>query len=460
MKEISFEKVEKWSLGYKLLKVYTKFNHDTFFYKEVCIRGLENIPANESVLFTPNHQNSLMDALGPLFALKSQPVFLARADIFKRRSIAKLLRFLKLMPVFREKDGVNTVEKNIWIFNKSVDILKRKKQLIILPEGNHEGFRRLRALKKGFARIAFKAEAELDFKLGISIIPVGIDYANYINFRSRLLIIFGKPIKVNKYQDAYNENPNKAYNLLKNEVAKQMKTVMIHIANKEFYQTIYDVKELYSEKMRQKLQLPEYTYYNKFIADKKSIEILEKEIVDNNAKMQELKVKTEEYSQLLHKLDLRNWVIEKPRFAISGQLIRALVFIIAFPVFIYGMINNIIPYYIPVNVVNKKIKDPQFRSTFRFALATFVSFPLFYIIQIVLAIIFIKIWWIKLVYIFTLPVSGLLAFKYYIGFKKFIARMRYNRLVRRKSPAVKRIRELYAEIIGFMDNRLSNDFKK
>ncbi len=72
-----------------------------------------------------------------------------------------------------------------------------------MPEGNHSRYRRLRTLKKGISRIVFLAEETNNFKLNIKIIPVGIDYSNYINFRSRLFINYGEPINVSDFYDIY-----------------------------------------------------------------------------------------------------------------------------------------------------------------------------------------------------------------------------------------------------------------
>ena len=76
--------IEKFSLGYALVKAVTGFWHNNFFYRKIIVLGLENINPGDHLIFAPNHQNALMDALAVLFTHKGQPVFLARADIFKK----------------------------------------------------------------------------------------------------------------------------------------------------------------------------------------------------------------------------------------------------------------------------------------------------------------------------------------------------------------------------------------
>ena len=64
------------------------------------------------------------------------------------------------MPVYRIQDGVDSLKNNETIFQQCVRILSSKNTLILLPEGNHSGYWRLRPLKKGLARIAFQAQKE------------------------------------------------------------------------------------------------------------------------------------------------------------------------------------------------------------------------------------------------------------------------------------------------------------
>ena len=112
------------------------------------------------MIFAPNHQNALNDALIVLFSAPGDVVFLARADIFKKRFLAFFLNSLKILPVFRQRDGAAELGKNADIFDISVDVLKNRHYLCVMPEGNHGDQRRLRSLVKGIFRIAFSAQEE------------------------------------------------------------------------------------------------------------------------------------------------------------------------------------------------------------------------------------------------------------------------------------------------------------
>ncbi len=132
---------------------------------------------------------------------------MARADIFRKKSTARILYFLKILPVFRIRDGFHSVDQNKEIFKEVISVLEHNRPFCILPEGNHFGEKRLRPLQKGAARMALLAEEANDFKLGLSIVPVGLDYSNYFNAGSDLLVTFGDPIPVERYHELYIQNP-------------------------------------------------------------------------------------------------------------------------------------------------------------------------------------------------------------------------------------------------------------
>ena len=208
------ENIERYSTRYALLKSVAGFWHNTVFYRKVIVLGRENINPNHHLIFAPNHQNALMDALAVLFTQDGQLIFLARADIFKKKIVAAILYFLKILPVYRIRDGFRSLKGNDEIFTKTIDVLKSKNGLVILPEGDHAGFRRLRQLKKGICRVAFQADEATEFNLKIKIIPVGIEFSNYSRYRQVLTVVYGKPIEVSEFYELYKVSPEIALNEL------------------------------------------------------------------------------------------------------------------------------------------------------------------------------------------------------------------------------------------------------
>ena len=137
--------------------------------------GLDGIPKKGPLLFLPNHQNALLDAL--LIAVKCgrKPYFLTRSDVFSNALFRSLFSFFHMMPVYRLRDGRQTLTKNEEIFQRCSQLLCKGEAVVIFPEANHHLDRRVRPLSKGYTRILFQA-LELCKDLEILILPVGVNY--------------------------------------------------------------------------------------------------------------------------------------------------------------------------------------------------------------------------------------------------------------------------------------------
>ncbi len=434
------ENIEKYSRLYAVLKEYLRCWHNKIFYRKVVYINRERIPLNDHLIFTPNHQNALMDALAILFSFKNQFVFVARSDIFKNKFIARILYFLKILPVYRIRDGYDSLKKNEMIFKKTLDIIHNKNGFVILPEGNHAGFRRLRALKKGFARIAFQAEEASGFSLDIKIVPIGISYSNYENVRSDLLVVFGKPFPVSGFYEAYKDNPAIAYNELKKKLAEQIKPLMIHIGS-SFYGAYDFFRKAFRNEACQRLKLNPDDLYDQFKAEKAIIARLEKFEAARPEAMKTLANKVKTYNNLLGKMKLQN---THPVSAV-GLFGKKLLLLVASPLFLYGYLNNLFPWYL-TTLYPRKIKDPQFRSSVKFVLS-FLVFPIFYLIQTLVVYLVFHRPWITLAYFVSLPLSAAIAWNYARLFHQFVQGWHYLKRSLVKDPLLKKAKGLHS---GFM----------
>ncbi len=401
-----FKNLYKKSKSLTILSYYVIFLH-RLFYKNIIVEGQENIPKDCPMIFAPNHQNALMDPLAVMFAINKQIVFLARADIFKNKILAKILNFLKILPVFRIRDGKENLTNNDLTFDVAVKVLESKQSIGIFPEARHNDKRRLLDFKKGIPRLAFMAEEKNDFNLGIKIIPVGIYYSRYNRMRSILHVRFGKPIQVNTFKEEYLEAPQKAMLSLRDKMEEALRPLVIDIKSIELYDTYESIRSLYVKNLIRKFKLGKLSQINRFKADKITIKALETFEKDNPEEMQEIKLKVTEYESLKKKFRVSDQSVEKPFLSIFRLIVNSFIMFICIPPFAYGLINNIFAYFIP-KILVLKIKDKQFHSSIKFGWGLFVI-PIIYAIQIaIVAIISPKIW-IIIAYAISLPIFGLIA---------------------------------------------------
>lgn len=444
------EKIEQWSLGYHLLKSYHDFCFKIYFRTTVV--GLKKLPKDKSLIFAPNHQNSLIDALAVLSIQRWQPVFLARADVFKTPTLRKILTFLKILPVYRIRDGYQNLQLNDDIFRKTLDVLKNHNGIGILPEGNHCGQRRLRPLKKGIARIAFQAEDACNNELKIHIIPVGLNYSNYINFRSKLLIRLGEPIDISKHLDLYHQNPALAYNALIEDLEVGMKREMIQIEDEAYYAEYESLRDIFTPAYIKAKSLSKH-HNSHFEVDKKMIAAVDKLKVSNPSQFQTLMDDVKNYSSLIKETGLSTQSIQTTSLKLWGLLIKLPLLLVTLPLFIYGFVNNIIPIAIPFKL-SKKIKDEQFISSIRFAAGMFL-FPIAYLIQTLL------FWAISgngiyaLLYLASLFIGAIIVYQWRKYFLASLADIKLLRFKKLKSELFKEVNErgnsIYHRIEGLIE---------
>jgi 1-acyl-sn-glycerol-3-phosphate acyltransferase len=433
------DNIEKYSAGYALLKTVAGFWHNNVFYRKVIIYGRENINPDHHLIFAPNHQNALMDALAVLFTHKGQPVFLARADIFKRKFIASILYFLKILPVYRIRDGFSSLKGNDEIFQKTIDVLKNKNGLVILPEGDHDGFRRLRQLKKGICRVAFQSDEATGFNLKIKIIPVGVEYSNYTRFRQVLTVVYGKPLEVSEYFDYYKESPERALNELRSRLSEEMKNIMIHIESEEDYEAIDELRSMINGKYSDDIKNP------KIFRDRKLISKLNNLKSDNPSVYNRICGLSLLVKKKANELNINYRLLEKKKHPLGWLLAGMIGIILTFPLFIFGNIFNLTFLEIP-NLQIKKIKDPQFHSSIRYGLSlalAFVFLPLYLIISLFIF----STWWLGLIIFLTLPLSGLFAWNYYLQFLRISGGFRVRRLIKQNNKEFELLKSSHKELV-------------
>jgi 1-acyl-sn-glycerol-3-phosphate acyltransferase len=451
--------IDEWALNYWLLQQYARLCF-RIYYRKIEIVNRDRIRSGQPVILAPNHQNALMDAMVLVCNMPFQSVFLARADIFKGKRMVKFLTYLNIMPVFRIRDGIENVKKNDEVFEKTTRVLHNgDNPLVLFAEGSHGNRRRLRPVVKGLFRIAFQAQEKYGNRDGVKIIPVGIDYGHYQNFRTTLFVNVGEPVEISEMYLEYAENPVAAINHLKEIFAGKLSKLMIDIQTEEFYALYMDLRAIFNDTMRQLLDIADESLQGRFKADKFMIECLNKELDESPEIIHNLNVMVPKYKKELRNAGIRDWVLNKQPFGVTGLLLSVMAKIVLLPVFVFGILNNFVPYWFASSKVSN-IKDQQFHSSFKYVIGMIV-FPVWYLVTAgILAFLSLPIWTIIL-YILLLPLTGLVAFEYYIRFRKLLGKLNFT--FRRKSGEIsslieqrKKIISLMTEIIKRQNNRHEN----
>jgi hypothetical protein len=171
-----------------------------------------------------------MDPLVIASLNKAIVYFMTRSDVFT--SFTKPIYWMAhMLPIYRQRDGVNTKEKNSEVFQKCTEALLKKRSLLIFGEGFTDDvfIRRLKPIKKGAARIGFTALESCDWEQDIYIAAIGCNYSDPGKYGSDLLISNSERIHLNPYQEQYLENPMKVIIEITGKIERLLKNQLTHL---------------------------------------------------------------------------------------------------------------------------------------------------------------------------------------------------------------------------------------
>ena len=198
-----------------------------------CFKKAGSLPADGAVFIAPNHTGTLMDALVVLASRRAGTAFGARADIFRKPRTARILHWLKIVPMVRARDGIREVQRNRETMEVVDDILAHGMPFCMFPEGRHNPMHSLLPLQKGIARMAFaSAESRRTY-----IVPAGIEYDDFFHYRSTCSLKYGAPIDVNAFL-AENADLSEAdrYKQLLQDLSDRIKGLILYIPDDEHYE--------------------------------------------------------------------------------------------------------------------------------------------------------------------------------------------------------------------------------
>ena len=340
--------------GYNILKPIVDWNlkHS---YRKVEVRGKENIPSDGAVIIAPNHCNTLMDALVILRAFDDETVFGARADMFNNPFIAKLMYFIRILPMVRQRDGLRNVLKNYETQEIIVDTLKNKVRFCMFPEGRHRPAHSLQILGKGTFRAALAANAEFGDKMPVYIVPAGIEYGDYFRYRSTSLVTFGKPINVTETVKELNlDNEAQIMDHLRKELTAKMSELITYIGYDDDYAPKWALTKVRALDFKGSL-------YEKMMNNRSIVAEIEKACEENPEQMQELFAKVNAFEKERHKkgVSIYSFGKKNPVLNVIGKGLAA---ILGLPYLIFSGVVAL-PMWAIAEFLRKKIRDKAFRNT-------------------------------------------------------------------------------------------------
>lgn len=361
-------------------------------YSKIIQTGRENIPDDGAVIYAPNHTGTLMDALIILASDEKPKVFVARADIFKNPTLAKVFRFFKIMPIMRMRDGFDEVKKNNKTIEQATEVLKDKVPFCIFPEGTHQTKYSLQPISKGIFRIALQAQALMP-DMPLYIVPVGIRYGSFWRYRSSVQVKFGEPIKVGDcIAQNSDKTPQELMNIMRVSLEERMKETIVYIPNNEDYDATYEICAATVNEQA------------KTIRNNRKAKTLELQSDANNKTVKQIIALKQSNPEIAEKIislgndaaDLRkskNISLKSvvARHSALSNIFKSLLLLLTLPYTIVAAVCTL-PLILLCNTIFKKFKDQAFRNSVRM-MVNLLIWPLLMIIYAVVAYIYIPWQW-------------------------------------------------------------------
>lgn len=334
-------------------------------YRKVEVKGKENIPSDGAVIIAPNHCNTLMDALVVLRAFDNESVFGARADLFNKPFIAKLMYFVRILPMVRQRDGLRNVLKNNETQEVIVEILENKVRFCMYPEGKHRPAHSLQALGKGTFRAALAANSKFGEKMPVYIVPAGIEYGDYFRYRSTSLLTFGEPINVTEFvKELDTENDVQMIEPLRKELSARMSKLITFLKDDEnLYKKWALTKMLAIDKG---LDYGNFgtSLYKSMLENRAIASNIDNACEEEAAKMADLLEKVESFEKKRKKKGMSIYSFTKKNTPLRavGKAFAALV---GLPYYIFSAIVSS-PMWLTYYLLKSKTRDKAFHNTVGF----------------------------------------------------------------------------------------------
>ena len=408
------------------------------FFRRIEVRHPERLALPGPLLLAGNHPNTLMDPLLAAVSRRQPIAFLAKSTFFINPIVRAIMESGNSIPIYRAQDtadgGPITAEqraaRNEATFGRCYDYLERGGTIMIFPEGTSISERRLRPLKTGAARIALGAEARHGFKLGLKVVPVATNYFDPSRFRSDVLLNVAPPISVADYAAAYANDPDEAADQLTEaiRVALERRLVISRDAAEDAF--VQQIEHTFGDHLNPDDD-PD-TLYDNFQLSRTLFQALPWAEQAFPERLADSRARFAAYLTELNRHRLSDEALDGQR---RGSVAGLLNLVLGTPVWLYGVLNNYLPYILPSAVAKRATKEAEFVAPIMLVMGM-LTFPLAYGLQAAAVQHWLTHdWRLTALYVLSLPFTGFYALSYWSTLSARLQRLRAARLFRRE-PAV------------------------
>ena len=355
---------------YRLIRNLVRLGLRAFF-RDIEIRGAENLPADGPCIVAANHFNSMIDPFLLLATLRRQLCFIAKAPLFRMPVLGWLLRRGRCIPAHRSQDAGYAKEKNEQLYAAAAEALGAGPALAIFPEGKSHSEPHLAEFRHGASKIALETES---LRGGVRIQLVGLHYEQSRGFRGRVLVQLGPPIAAAGFLERYRTDNRAGTAALTEELQARLSEMILTAETRE----VLRLADLLA-RMRA-LQEKGRPHETAEAFDRKKL-ILERyrllrERVPNE--VERLRLELMRYEQMLTQIGVNEEQVGADYSIVrvlGSAAVNTLLVAVGLPFLAIGLAANLVPYLLAWTVSRITSPLPDRRASAAF-LTAFVAFPL------------------------------------------------------------------------------------
>lgn len=440
-------------LFYTVMKPVVRLGLRVFF-RRLEVRHRERLRLPGPLMLCGNHPNTLMDPLVTAVQRHQPIAFLAKSTFFKNPVLGAIMRSGNCIPIYRRQDVAGGAERltsaqlaasNEASFGRCYDYLERGGTVMIFPEGTSVSERRLRPLKTGAARIALGTEARHGFKLGLQLVCVGTNYFDPSHFRSDVLLNVAPPIQVAAYADRYHQDPDAAADELTEEIRQRLTRRLVISRDAEDDQLAQQVERTFGDHLN-----PDddpTTLFDNFELSRTLLDAVAWFEQHDPGRLAALREALGTYLTDLESNKLDDDALDQSQRP-GTRLADYLNLLLGFPVWLYGLLTNYLPYKLPAEVAHRATRETEFIAAIMLGVGM-VTFPLAYALEAAAVHHWLTHdWRLILLFISSLPLAGFYALGYWQTLSARLKRLRVRRL---PPPELVRLRQRRANVLGLLD---------
>jgi 1-acyl-sn-glycerol-3-phosphate acyltransferase len=425
---------------YSILKVLIKITLAVFFNKKV-VHAKNNIPKEGPLIIVANHPGTFLDPLIIAATLNRQVHFLAKGSMFKGKLVNWVFKQFNMIPVYRAQDDSSKMGQNTQTFEKCFEHLENNGVILIFPEGVSITEKKLKPIKTGAARIALGAEKRNEFKLGVKILPIGLNYENPHQFRKDVFVNFGEPIDASAYQDSFQQQEVLASKEFTLQIKNSLSNLIIDIDDKKQEMLSNAIYNLHKSQMSLEDPTLSSDKLEDFNYQKNIAEAVAYFAKYQKARFNAIYYRVRNYSQAIEFLKIDDRVLEEKtsqKPLVTRITLLALKLVIGLPIFLYGFIHNYLPFAVSPILTKKINNELEYRGPISMVIGMFLYLML-YTVYTICMFCMTENWIITILYLISLPLTGMLAYWYSQNITSISNKWKYVSLFYKKNSTISKL---------------------